>query len=246
MIEPGHGIAHGFDRLNVRQNWPAQHDHRQAECARRRDLAVGRGAAAVLDDDYVDAMLFQDPAFIGFVERTAAGDIDRMRHREWRDHRLDAAHHIVMLRCVGKRLDFLATERKEDAARCVAKRQHGARHVVNFDPAIRCNRGPARPTQSKQRDPRPWGGVGRVRRNHGRIRMRRIDENTDLLVDEIIRQTFSTAKTADPQRNGLQHGSSRAARERKRHGKVGPLGQAFGQLPRLRGAAENEDSHVAR
>lgn len=75
--------------------------------------------------------------------------------------------------------------------------------------------------------------------------MRRIDQNIDPLVGEIIHQTFSTAKTTDPHRHGLQRWSSRAAGERKHHGKVGPLGQAFGQLPCLRGAAENEDSHVA-
>ena len=57
MIEPGHGILHGVDRRHVGQGGPAQHDDVDAERARRRDLAVGRVAAAVLGDDDFDAVL---------------------------------------------------------------------------------------------------------------------------------------------------------------------------------------------
>ena len=57
MIEPGGGLLHGFDRRHVGQGRPAQNDDRDAERARRDDLAVGRVPAAVLGDDGVDAML---------------------------------------------------------------------------------------------------------------------------------------------------------------------------------------------
>ena len=42
-----------------------------AERARRGDLAVGRGAAAVLGDDDVDAVLGQQRAIVGLAERAA-------------------------------------------------------------------------------------------------------------------------------------------------------------------------------
>jgi len=245
MIDPGRSIVYGLDRLDVRESRPAQHDHRQAENARRRDLAVGRRAAAVLCHDDIDAMVVQEPALIGFVERTTAGHINGMRHGERRDHRVDAAHHIVMLRGVDKGRDLLAAEGNEDTARCVAERPYDSRNVVDFDPAIPRNRDPAGSTQGQQLNSRPPGGVPCVRRNYGRIRMGRIDEHIDFLVNEIIRQAFGAAETADPHRNRLQRRSSRAARERQRHCQVDPLGQPFGEPTRFRGAAENEDSHAA-
>ena len=72
MIEPGDRLLDGLDRRHLRQRRPAQHDHRQAERARRRDLAVGRRAAAVLRDHDLDAMLLEQRAIVGF-RRTARG-----------------------------------------------------------------------------------------------------------------------------------------------------------------------------
>ena len=245
MIEPGHGFVHGLDRLNVRQHGPAQYDHRQAKSASCRDLAVGRGAAAVLGDDHVNAMLFQHPALIGYVERTAAGEIDGMWNRKrWHD-RVNAAYQIAVLWGVRKGPDFLAADSKKDAARCVAERPHGVRHVADLDPTVPSNRDPAGPTQGKQQNSCLAGGGGRVNRNRGRVRVGRIDENIDFMVDEMICQAFNTTKTAYPHRNRLHRGSSCATRERKHHGQVSPRDQPFGELARFRGAAENEDSHVA-
>ena len=75
--------------------------------------------------------------------------------------------------------------------------------------------------------------------------MRRVDENIDFLVEEIIGQTLGTAETAEAHRNRRQCRSRRAACERERDREIGPRGEAFGKLPRLRGAAQDEDSHVA-
>ena len=43
MIEPGDRVLDGLDGGSVRARRPAQHDHVDAERARRGDLAVGRG-----------------------------------------------------------------------------------------------------------------------------------------------------------------------------------------------------------
>ncbi len=64
MIEPSHRILHGLDRWHHRQDRPAQHDHRDAEGACRRDLAVGRGATAVLRYDHVDTTLYEKLTFV--------------------------------------------------------------------------------------------------------------------------------------------------------------------------------------
>ena len=75
MIEPGDRVLDRRDRGSIGRRRPAQHDHVDAERARRGDLAVGRGAAAVLGDHHVDAMRGQQRVIVGFAERAAAGDI---------------------------------------------------------------------------------------------------------------------------------------------------------------------------
>jgi hypothetical protein len=74
--------------------------------------------------------------------------------------------------------------------------------------------------------------------------MRRVDESVDSLIAEIIRKAFSAAKAADPHRNRLQCRCRSAAGQRQRDRETSPRGEASGKLPRLRRAAENEDSHV--
>ncbi len=74
MIEPRQHLLDIFCGLGA-QRRPSQHDDRQADLVRGRDLAVGRGAAAVLRHDDVDAMLHEQRVLGGIVERTAAGEI---------------------------------------------------------------------------------------------------------------------------------------------------------------------------
>ena len=72
-----------------------------------------------------------------------------------------------------------------------------------------------------------------------------VDQGIDALADEIFRKTFGTAKAADTDRHRLRGGRGRAAGERQRDVEAGTAGEAPGQLPRFRGAAENEDAcHV--
>ena len=77
MIEPRQNIVDGLDARHRGQRRPAQHDDRKAERARRRDLAVGRGAAAVLAHHDLDAMLRQQGTLVGLGKRPARGDADR-------------------------------------------------------------------------------------------------------------------------------------------------------------------------
>ena len=147
MIEPGHRVLDRLDRRHLRQHRPAQHDHRQAERARRRDLAVGRRAAAVLRDDDLDPMLLEQRAIVGFRERPAAGDIARMRHGERRIDRIDAAHEIMVLRRAGERRELLAAEREKDAARRVLRARAAAAGIS----ATSVQRSPATAIQGGRR-----------------------------------------------------------------------------------------------
>ena len=72
-----------------------------------------------------------------------------------------------------------------------------------------------------------------------------VDQGIDALADEIVRETVGAAKAADADRHRLRGGRCRAAGERQRDVEAGTAGEASGQLPRFRGAAENEDAcHV--
>ena len=75
--------------------------------------------------------------------------------------------------------------------------------------------------------------------------MRGVDQDIDALGDEVFRKTVGTAKAADADRYRLRGRRGRAAGERQDDFEVGTPGEAFGQLTRFRGAAENEDAcHV--
>ena len=98
MIEPGDYVFDCLNRGASGRGWPAQHDNVDAEGARRSDLAVGRGTAAVLGNHHVDAMLGHQRMIVGFTEWAAAGDVADMRQRQrWID-RIDAADQI---KCCG-------------------------------------------------------------------------------------------------------------------------------------------------
>ena len=72
-----------------------------------------------------------------------------------------------------------------------------------------------------------------------------VDQSVDALADEIVRETFGAAKATDADRHRLRGGRCRAAGERQRDVEAGTAGEAPGQLPRFRGAAEYEDAcHV--
>ena len=69
-----------------------------------------------------------------------------------------------------------------------------------------------------------------------------VDQGIDALANEIFCETVGTAKAADADRHRLHSGRCRAAGERQRNVEAGTAGEASGQLPRFRCAAENEDA----
>src|SRR5580704_595904 len=166
MIEPGDRVFDCLDRGSIGRGWPAQHDDVDAERARRGDLAVGRGAAAVLGNHHVDTMLGHQRTVVGFTKRAAAGDVADMRQRQRRIDRIDAADQIIVLRCIAERLKLVAAERDKDAARRLTDRPHRLADVVHLDPPITCDRDPGRASQRDQwhaASPRSFDGI---RRNH--------------------------------------------------------------------------------
>ena len=72
-----------------------------------------------------------------------------------------------------------------------------------------------------------------------------VDQGVEALADEIVREAFGAAKAADADRHRLRGGRCGATGKRQRDLDAGTAGEAPGQLPRFRSAAENEDAcHV--
>jgi len=246
MIEPGQRILDAVDRRGSGHGRPAQHDHRKAECARRSDLAIGGSAAAVLGNDAFDAVRGKQRALVGFGKRTAASQILRMRDGERRLDRIDTADQIVVLRSCDQRIKLTAAERDEDATWRLAKRRNRVRDTVNQSPAITGDGRPGRPPQDDDGHRGVASGRKRIRRNDGRVRMRGVDQGVDTLTSEIVSKALSSAETADAYRHRLRCRRCGAAGERRRDVEFGARGEAPGENPGFRRAAEDKDAwHVS-
>ena len=84
----------------------------------------------------VDAVALEQRAVLRLAERSARGEVDRVRHGERRIDGIDAADQIGVLRRVGEGLDLVAAEREKHAPRRFAQRGHCCGDTVDLDPLI--------------------------------------------------------------------------------------------------------------
>ena len=248
MIKPRNRLPDGRRPLNRQFRRPAQQHHRDAERARRNDLAVGREAAAVLRDHDIDRMSEEQRPLLLLFEGTSAENVARMRNRQRRIHRIDASNQIMVLGRRSEVRDLLPAQRKEHIPGLDAQRAHGLVRIENFGPPITGDGTPWRPAQRNHRSFRLRGGGERVSRDRRRIRMSRINQCVDRIVAQILRESGDPAEAAAPYGYGLSRGRGGAARQRQGRRDIGAGREALPQLARLRRASQNEDvfSHVAR
>ena len=245
MIKPRHGRVDGFGGFRLREHRPPQHDDRNTQRAGRRDLAVGRAAAAVLGDHDSDVMLFEQFLVGVGIERPAGRDVMRARHRERRLNRIDAADKIKMLGRLREWRDIFAAKRQENTLRRGTERANCIQRISGFDPAVPGNGNPGGTAQRQQRNPGLSGGGCGVGGHDGRVGVGRIDQDIDVVIGEVAGETVGAAEAAAPHRDRLACRRGGTAGQRQRDGKVRPAGQAAGQFARFRGAAENENAHAA-
>ena len=251
MIDPARPHPRPLDRRRHRgQRRPAQHDDRQAERARRRDLAVGRGRRRCSCATTTRCGAPSSSALIvRFAERTAPGDIDACGTAQRRLDRIDAADQIVVLRRRGERRDApggRARERRGAALRRAPRTASLASATsVQRSPAIG---DPGRPPQRQQRHACCGGRAGRIGGDCRRIGMRRVDQRIDAF-GRADKRASPSAPPKPPTRTGTGCAAGAAVRPASDSvtARSARAARLSGQLPRLRGAAENEDaSHVAR
>ncbi len=241
MIEPRKGLLDGVYARCVRIRRPVQHDHLDAERARGGDLAIGRGAAAVLRYDNFDLVFCHQRAITCFAERAARGDVGDMRKWQRRVNRIDAADQITVLWGACKRREFVAADGDEHIAAFQADGISRRTRIPDLDPPVPRHCAPGRATQRYKRHGHLACRRGGVLRDDIRVGVRGVDQRVDTLCGEMIRQALGAAKTANTDRHGMRNRRGRTSGERQRHLKAGALREPFRQLPRFRRAAEDED-----
>ena len=248
MIKPSNRRTDSCHRLHFQVRRSPQQHHGNAELARRSDLAVGRAAAAVLRDDYLNCVREEQRSLLVFFKRAPREDVARIRYRERRFHRIDASNQVMMLRGRGKARDLLSTHGEEHILGLDAQRVNGLACIEHFGPSIACDCVPRRPLQRNHRGTGMQGGAERVGRNRRRIRMSRIDQCIDVIVEQILREAGDPAEPTAAHRNYLSHRRGGAARQRQGYRDVGTVREVLPEFPGLRRPSKNEDvlSHVAR
>lgn len=218
------------------------HDHLDTELARRRDLAIGRGAATVLGDDEVDAMLLEQVDLVRFRERTAGKNCGDVGQGERRRYRVDAANDVLVMRGLLEVERLLPADRQENATRRPTERGHGLGHALDARPAVSAFKFPGGTAERKNRRSGCFRRRGGIVRNTGCEGMRRIDQQRDVLRLQEGGKPFCAPETADAGRQQLRARVGGAACERD-GGIVARIGRkTLGKLPRLGRAAEDQNA----
>jgi len=248
MIEPRHRLVDGCDHGNVHGRRPPQQNNREAERSRRSDLAVRRYTATVLRDDDVDPVLAQQFAFRIFAEGPAFKNVTRVRHLQWRIHRIDAANQVTVLGRCGEGRDLLTADGEKHAAGFGPQGPRRLLGVMHIDPSIAGHGAPRRPTQGKERRARLCGGTLRMRRHRRGVRMRGVDQRVDLVVAQVLYEARRSAETARAYRHGLRQWRGSAAGQGQSNRPIVTNRELLAEQSRLRRTAQNKDvcSHVTR
>lgn len=240
-LDLGKGSLHA--RGGGRAGRAGDHDDRDAEGAGRRELGGGRGSAAVLGDDRVDAARGKQRA-LGRLGERPPGEEDLGLRRQVRGiRRLDRAEQVTMLRRGAERGDALAADGEEHAARRGAEGLRRGREVADEGPAVAGLRRPGGAAQGDAGDAggaRGGGGVGGDALGEG---VGGVDEDADALGADPVGEPRGAAEAADPDGAVGEFRSPRATGEGVGDAQAGPRGEADGERARLSRAAEDEDMH---
>jgi hypothetical protein len=144
-----------------------------------------------------------------------------------------------MLRSGSKRPQLLSPDRQKDPSRRLAQRSNCILGVGNIDPDIAIHWSPGWPAQSEYLHVRSRRCVDGIHRNCLGVRVRRIDENIDLMGAKVFSQSFGAAKATSAHGDRLSSGRDRASGERNRRDEVtGPKSEP--KLTGFCGTSENQ------
>ena len=237
-VERGPDVRH---RRQAALRRASQEQHLDAQRPCRRDLGIGRRAAAVLGNDGIDAVLGKQPLLVGRGEWTPVEPVDGLRDGKRRRDRVDAADQVEVLRRGGKGLDLLPAEGQEDPPRCFAERRDRLPRIADHAPAVAGGLRPGWAHQRQSRHPgRRRSQLGMARDPRG-VWMRGVDQKLDALPAKIVGEALGAAEPAASDRHRLARRMGGAPGERQGDRQRRLAGQFPGKQPGLRGAAKDQD-----
>ena len=234
------GRRHGG---NVRPLRPLQHHDAQAELARRDELRFGRGAAAVLADDRVDAVPAQQRQLVLEPKRPARQHDLGCGEGVRRIGRLDRADQEPQAVEAGECRQLLPADGEEHASGRTAQRRDGLVPVRDRFPAVARDRLPCGARQPEQPRAHARAGFRRVPAHaHGK-RMGRIDDRADVVVPQECGKAVDAAEPADPQLAGHRPRSRHAAGQRADDAQAGKADRGVCDGKSFARAAEDQQRH---
>ena len=245
MIDKGERFFDGTYGADIGRLLALDHDNLDAKPTRRRDLAVGRLAAAVLGDDDLDLVVHQKLPFRLFLERAGSEQVTRMGNAKRRCNRIDTADQIVVLRRAFEVESLLPADREEDASRRFAQRPGCFGNRGNADPAVARLPFPAGTSQCEEGDFGSLRRHRRVLRNPSREGMRRVDHQVEFFRLEEFGKAVAAAEAAAAHGYRLGQGLRRPSGQRQQQVAIRAIRQGRRQVPRFGRSAENQDAVFA-
>lgn len=238
-LERGVDVIDGED---TGRHLPFDHHDADAERSCSRDFSIGCGAATVLADDDINAVFDQQLALVRLVEWPGCQDVLATGHRERRIDGIDATHQVEVLARAAELVRLLPADGEKDPPWRLAQRSDGRFDIGDRNPVVTVLPRPNRPAEREDRHAGESRGIGGIGGNLVGERMRRIDDQRNILVSDIVGEAGSAAKTTDARFDGQWAGMYCSSGQRNDRMIVVAARQPLGQLSRFGGAAEYQDS----
>ncbi len=196
MRQPVQNLCDSRKLGPLRQNRAVDHQHGQAQRARRIQLGPRAGASRVLGDDKLRPMALHQRAIVGFGKGPSGNDNFGIRQGQAVGV-IHQTQQIIVLGLGGKILKMHAANGQENPlcvpGQCIDSR----RDIRDVMPVIAGLRRPRRAGQRGQGHLRCPTRLDRVPAHLGRKRMGCVHDMSDGVVADEIRQTFRAAVTAN-------------------------------------------------
>ncbi len=187
----------------LRQNRAVDHQHGQAQRPRRVQLGARARAACVLGYDQLRAVALHQRPVVSFGKRPSGNDNLCVRQ----GHSVGVIHQtqqVAVLGLGGKVFKVHTANGEENAPGFAGQRVDSRCNVLDAIPVVAGLRCPRRAGQRGQWRPHRGACFNRVPAHPGRKWMGRVHDMGDGVLMDIGGQTFRTAETANPYRQGLR------------------------------------------
>ena len=224
------------------QSGALDHDHRNAQGARRRELGIRLRAAAVFGDQHINALrAHQSDLVINGKWAARENECGVARHF-MRRRLINAAHEIGMRAGTPESAERQTAHREKDPPRTRTQGINRRFNVADALPVITLSGAPFRTREDQTRDVKRLAGLCRMTRHLRGEGMRRIDHAGDRLAFEIGDQTLNTTKAANSMRDGWTGWRFSATGKREDRIKIGAINQSARYCARLRRTAQNQNT----